>query len=784
VANIPNSIKPGQPVRARFGAFELNLKTGELRVPEPGREDRNILLQEQPFQVLRLLVDHHGDIVTREEIRRTLWPNDTNVEFDHSINVAVATIRRALGDSASQPLYIETVARRGYRLVVPVEWVGSRGDERAGEGLGHKQAQSPWHVIPSWKWIGYVALVLVAVGGGWSYWEWLHRPRLSAADTIVLADISNQTSDSAFDDALNTALSIELEQTPFLNVLAADKVRGNLKLLNHPMDSKIAPEIALQICSRTNSNAVVASSISDAGNHFHLELKGIDCRSGKTFAHSSQDAARRTEIVHALGVAGSQLRSRMGEPDASIQKFDKPLEEATSQSIEALQLLDQGYRRHFSFDRSAAITYYQRAVDIDPSFALAYFAMAARYANLEATKESAAAAKKAYELRNRLTEQNRFAVESLYFDVGTWDLEKAYPVHEEWAKTFPEDARAHINFAGSLEYLGQFDRSAVEAREAVRLLPSGSTYWALMSSTILANRLRDAKAVFEEAQARGFDTAELHVLRHLLAFLQQDRAAMNEQLTWSLGKKEAEVLMRWRESDVQAYYGRFQESRRSLKQATDLAAKIGPLSHIPVFREQGALLEIEAGNLAESKRLAAGAAAEDQERDQRLLLALALARAGNSQQAGKLADALALEFPSDTLTQNYCLPTIRATMKLHENDSAGAINILLPSRHYDLAYPSAFNSLYPVYIRGLAYLQIGDGRAASAEFQKVVDHPALVGRVITGALAHLQLGRAQAMTGDKAAARKSYQEFLTLWKDADFDTPVYKQAKAEYVRLQ
>jgi eukaryotic-like serine/threonine-protein kinase len=772
-------MKPDLLVRARFGAFELDLKTGELCALEPGQDGQKVILQEQPFQILRLLVNGGGNIVTREELRRTLWPNDTNVDFDHSINVAVASIRRALGDSASQPRYIETVARRGYRLVVPVKLV-----EASSESLAQEPAQGSSRAIPFWIWIASAVLLLTAVSGGGLYWRWLHRPKLSAEDTIVLADISNQTSDPIFDDALNTALAVELQQTPFLNVLGADKVRGNLKLLNHPMDAKITPEIALQVCNRTNSKAVVASSIADVGNHFLIELRGIDCQSGRIFAHSSQNAARRNEVVHALGVAGSHLRSRMGEPDASIQKFDKPLEEATSQSVEALQLLNQGYRHHFSFDRSAAITYYQRAIDIDPSFALAYAALGARHSNLGEMKEAAAAEKKAYELRNRLTDQNRFAVESLYFDLGTWDLEKSYQVHMEWAQTFPEDARAHVNFAGSLEYLGQFERSAVEAREAVRLLPSGSTYWALMSSTILANRLGDAKAIFEEAQARGFDTAELHVLRHLLAFLQQDRAAMNEQLAWSLGKKEAEFLMRWRESNVQAYYGRYQESRRSLKQAMDLAAKIGPLNHTPEFRELEALQEIEVGNLVESKQSATAVTAKDLDKDQQLLLALALARAGDLQQSETLADTFAQDYPSDTLTQNYCLPTIRAAMKLHESDPASAIDILHTSIRYDLAYPPAFNSLYPAYVRGIAYLQADDGGSAAAEFQKVVDHPAIVGRFVTGALAHLQLGRAQAMMGDKVAARKSYQDFLALWKDADSDIPVYKQAKAEYARLR
>ena len=769
-------MKPDQPIRARFGAFELDLKTGELCAPEPGQDGQKALLQEQPFQVLRLLVNHGGEIVTREEIRRTLWPNDTNVDFDHSINVAVASIRRALSDSASQPRYIETVARRGYRLVVPVELV-----ESSSGGAGQESTQSSSRAIPSWKWITSTVLLLVVAFGCGFYWRWLHRPKLSAGDTIVLADISNQTSDPIFDDALNTALAVELQQTPFLNVLATDKVRGNLKLLNHPMDAKITPEVALQICSRTNSKAVVASSIADVGNRFRIELRGIDCRSGKTFAHSSQDATKRDEIVHALGVVGSHLRSRMGEPDSSIQKFDKPLEKATSQSVEALQLLTKGYRQHFSYDLYSAITFYQRAIDIDPSFALAYAALAARHSNQDDVEAAAAAVKKAYALRNNLTEQNRFQVESLYFDIGTWELEKAQQVHMQWARTFPEDPRAHVNFASSLRYLGQYERSSAEAREAVRLLPSGSTYWALMTATILSNRLDGAKAIFEEAQARGFDTDQLHLLRHLLGFLQHDESAMQAQLMWSHGKKGVEFEMRWRESGAQMYYGRFREAHRLFERIPSLTPGTEPSFE---FREPTALQEIEVGNLSEGQRLIADAVSRDRSRNERLGLALVLARVGNLQQARQLAEAINREFPLDTLTQYYCLPAIWAAIKLHENDPNAAIEILRPALKYDFAYPNAFNGVYPSYIRGMAYLQVSDGRSAAAEFQKVVDHPAIVGRSVTGALAYLQLGRAQAMMGDKVAARKSYQDFLTLWKDADSDIPIYKQAKAEYFRLQ
>jgi serine/threonine protein kinase len=627
------------------------------------------------------------------------------------------------------------------------------------------------------KWLASAALLVVLVFGTWSYWRFRNRVMLSASDTVVLA-VSNQTGDPVFDDAMYTALRVGLEQTPYLNVLIDNKVRGTLRTLKLSQNAKVTPEIAREVCLMTNSKMVVASSIADAGNGLRIELNGIDCQSGVTVARVRQDAASRNEVVHLLGVAAVQLRGKLGEPAASVSKFNKPLEEATSPSPEALQLLMEGYRRHLAGDPRAALPYYQRATVVDPDFALAYGALGVAHQSLgDDLTLAAAAGKKTYDLRARMTEPARFHAEGLYYDFVTGEQEKAYLVLLQWAQTFPQDFIAHNNLAWCLQILGQPDRSLAEAREAARLLPSPWSYNALILRSTYANRLDEAKAILDEAEGRKFDGPELRASRVLLAFLQNDEPAMQEQWNWAVGKPDLEPVLLYERSRVEIYHGHFQHAI-ALENRADSLRSTGhdEISH--------ALREAEVGNSARAQGAAGKAFKTVQDHDKRLVLALAFARAGNRYQAQRLANALNQSFPLDTVVQNYCLPTIRAAMKLHENDPAGAVEVLRPAVKYELAKPSSFNSLYPAYIRGLAYLQMGEGRLAAAEFQKLFEHPGIVGRDVIGALAHLQLARAQKMMGNQAAARQSYEEFLTLWKDADSDIPIYQQAKAEYAKLR
>jgi tetratricopeptide (TPR) repeat protein len=653
---------------------------------------------------------------------------------------------------------------------------------------------------PGRKSLAFATLLLIACAGG-SYWHYRNREKLSANDTIVLADVTNQTSDPVLDDAIDFALRIELAQTPFLRVLDEEKVRGYMKELNQPIDGRITLGIARQVCAKTSSKAMVTSAIADTGNGYRIMMKAIDCANGKTVAQSARNVTYRKNLVHELGVAGSELRAEMGEPAASVKKYNQPLEEVTSSSLEAIQLLAQGFRQQLSNAAAptpavtiSLLSFYRRAVDLDPSFALAWASLGNVYQtraqfNMRLAMEAEA---KAYELRNRLIPQLRYLIVTLYLSIGG-DLEKAYPVYEEWVQNFPLDGVAHHNFGNALEFLGQFDRAADEYREALRLSPTMTGYDSLMSSTLYAGRLAEAKAVFEEAQSHKLDSIDMHFNAQLLAFLQHDETGMQTQLAWARGNPEAEAGILQGMGREKAYRGQFRESQMILHKAEErfqnMAERVKGSSladELTEFNVDLATQEAESGSLGGAQHLLSSL----REGDPRLVVfsedfALLDARAGYVEQAQKMAFSINRNLPADTLVQNYTLPAIYAAIKLRQNDPAGAITILQPALRYDLAYPQlGFNSLYPAYLRGLAYLRMGDGRLAAAEFQKLIDHPAIVGRNDIGALAYLQLGRAQTMTGDKAAARNSYETFLTLWKDADSDIPALKQAKAEYAKLQ
>jgi eukaryotic-like serine/threonine-protein kinase len=791
-----------QTTRVRFGAFELDVRSGELRAIEPS-EGEPAILQEQPFRILQLLIERNGEVATREDIRRVLWPDERNVDFNHSINVAIATLRRVLDDSATEAKYIETVARRGYRLIPTPAWPSAAPDPTAkenGPGLDQEplyvQTRTPNRAaippadarvrktsIRSWAWPIAVMAVLAAVTGGVWYWKLRPTMRLAAKDTVVLADVSNQTSDPVFEDALNTALRIEFEQTPYFNLLGSDKVRGTMKLLGYPDDQKVTAENAREVCHRSNSVAVIASSIADAGNRFRIEVSGIECRTGKTFASSAKIATNRNEIVQALGQLGEELRRKLGEPPSSVARFGKRLDVATSGSLEALQLLTTGYRLHLERDKRTA-SYYQRAIDLDPKLALAYIGLGAWHSNFGETTEAAAAETKAFELRDRLTGPARFLAETLYYSLVTGDLERAYPVYLEWVQTFPMDVRGHINFSFCALNLGRLDRAVTEAREAVRLLPIPATYGNLLEITLDDDQIEAAKAALREAEQQGI-VDPFRVWRHYAEFLQGSQDGMRNQAAWAESTASGDAAMvLYAEANAEAYFGRFRSAKGWFRKAKEKSAKNG-YGAIPLGLQEGfAIQEAEVGKITDAQKLLPGLVTESKDRKARLDLAMLLARVGETEKANELADTLSREYPLDTLAQNYSLPIIRAAIKLQENDPQGAIESLRPTAKYEFSLPDTVNSVYPAYLRGLSYLQMGNGALAVPEFQTVIDHPGVVGRFVTGALARLQLARAQAMFGDKTSTKKSYEEFFDLWKGADPDRPIYRRAKVEYSKLE
>jgi DNA-binding winged helix-turn-helix (wHTH) protein len=764
----------------RFGAFELDLSTGELRsigVPDPSNK---VLLREQVFQVLLMLVEREGKIVTREEIKGRLWANDTVVDFDQSINATIKTLRRALGDSADNPRYIETLARRGYRLMVMTEYLGSAPRITPAE-------DDPKQITPEvnpptrrrWRVFATGALLAVVALSVWRYEVYRHRITLAPTDTIVLADVDNRTGDPVFDDALNNALRYEMDQTPYLNLLGVDKTYAALGQLKLAPFTRITPQIARQICSKTNSRMVIADSIADAGNRYRLEMRALDCGSGATLAEEARDINARNEVVHELGATAVRLRRRLGEPAESLARFNQPLEKATSASLEALQTGAEGTKLFLAGDPQAALPLYQRGIELDPDLALTYEGIGMANGFLGHYDLMAAAVTRAYQLRNRMTEKDRLNAEYLYYSGVTGELDKCYSVLVRLLELFPRDVFFHTNLAHTLHKLGQPKRAADLEEETARLAPSSLYFSWAARDNITASRFHEARSWLAQAEALRFDSFELRIARLRLAFVEGDRVALDRIFDSEAHGPDRIVFLRER-SKFEAQQGHFDFADRLRLQASKLSSDPEDISRGLVL---SALRNAEAGRATQARKTQDQALQNKLEHGQRMILALSLARSGRTDEAERLADEVSQEAPLDTIVQKYLVPTVRAAVKLRKHDPDAAIELLRGTVQYDLADTLSFDYLYPAYIRGLAYLESGDGRSAAREFQKLIDNPGLCLGYITGPLARLQLGRAQRLMSDNASARESYKEFLTLWKDADPDLPIYRQAKAEYAQL-
>jgi len=774
------------PTRFRFDAFELDAATGELR-----RAGVLVKLQPQPFRVLLLLIEHAAQLVTREEIQRRLWKDSTFVDFEHGINFSINQIRVALKDNREKPQYVETLPRRGYRFIgaveespLPKQSNTSAPDRVQNSHATKRDPESPAETAArrrQWAIAGGMVLTgTLALGAYFIF----HRARmLTEKDTIVLADFSNTTGDAVFDDALKQGLSVQLEQSPFLNLLSDRRVNETLKLMGRPAGDRLTPEVTREVCERTSSKAMLTGSIAALGSQYVIGLKAVNCNAGDVLAETQERAPDKEAVLKALDSAAASLRSKLGESLSSVQKYSTPVEEATTPSLEALKAYSLGRKTDDAKGESAAIPFYKRAVELDPNFAMAYARMATEYFRILELERGAENARKAYELREQVSERERFYIESRYYWIFTGELEKAAQICEQWKQTYPRDYEAYVSLNFIDSDLGNWEKTAEEIQEAMRMEPNSETnYRDLAYAYASLDRLDDAEAVYKQAEKRGLWTKSLLANRYRFAFLKGDTSSMAHLISTEMGKSDWLLYV---QADTEAWYGKLKNAHELNERATDSAQRNDRRETAAVWLATAALREVEPGNWREARAEANSALKLAPNRDVQAMAALALARAGDTAGAEKLAAELDKTFPLDTLVQRYWLPTIWAALAMDRKDPNRAVELLKKATTIELGMPTNLTIfLCPVYVRGEAYLTLHDGTAAAAEFHKFIDHKGIVLNFPWGALARLGLARSYAMQGDTAKAKAAYQDFLEIWKDADPDIPILIAAKAEYAKLK
>jgi len=627
---------------------------------------------------------------------------------------------------------------------------------------------------------GFVATGLV-VGGSLFFSRKAHA--LTEKDTIVLVDFTNTTGDPVFDGTLRQGLSVQLEQSPFLSIISDQQIQQTLQMMGQKPDARFTPEIARELCQRTSSAAVLDGSIALIGTQYLLTVKAVNCVSGESLASTEAQASDKNHVLDALGKTASEIRNKLGESLSTVRKFDTPLEQATTPSLEALQAYTFGREKMgVEGDFAAAVPLFQRAIRLDPDFSMAYASLGVAYFNLGEQSLGADNTRKAYELRERASEREKFYIESHYHQLVIGDLEKARQVYELWAQTYPRDYVPPNNLSSVYGVLGQYDKDLVEGHETLRLEPgSGLGYANLVVEYLNLNRLEEARATALEAQAKNLDSPSLRLNLYRLAFLQNDAVAMAQQVMWAQGKPGLEDVLLDYESHTTAYFGRLAKARELCRQAVASAARAEKKEKVARYEADAAVREALFGNPSEARQRAAAALAPSTGRDALYVAALALALVGDGTRAQALTDDLVKRFPKGTVVRFSYLPVLHAQAALSRSDAPKAIEVLQTAAPFELGN---VGSLYPVYVRGQAYLLNHQGKEAATELMKIIEHRGIVFNEPIGALAHLGLARAYVLQGDTGKARAAYQDFLTLWKDADADIPVLVAAKAEYAKLK
>jgi serine/threonine protein kinase/tetratricopeptide (TPR) repeat protein len=778
-----------------FGAVLYEMATGQL--PFRGESTALIfreILDHDPLPAVRLNPDLPAkleDIINRalEKDRELRYQSAAEMRSElKRLKRDTATGRPAAATSGTVPIARDTGPASAQ---TPPTSGSAPAVAPSGSSGAVKAAEVPRVGGKIWKVLVPAAVIVVALITGGVYWRSrstssVATTPLTEKDTVVLADFDNKTGDSVFDDALKQALAVDLGQSPFLNILSERRVGETMQLMGRKPGDRITLDVAREICLRTGTKALLNGSISRLGTQYVIGLEAINCNTGDVLAKEQAEASAKEGVLKTLDQVATSMRTKLGESLTSVEKFDVPIE-ATTNSLEALKAFSMGVRVAREKGPAEGISFYKRALELDPNFATAYALLGLNYANLGQPTRAAEELEKAYQLRDRVSEREKLRISANYYYIVTGELEKEAQTYQLWVQSYPNDSVPHGNLGANYSALGQYDQALPELKKGIALAPDTVVGYQNIGLVYLAlGQFDKAKAALDSAAALKLDAGSLHLVAYYLGFLQNDSATMVQHVAWGAGKPGDEDPLLAAQSDTEGYYGRLAAARDFARRAVDSAVRADSKETAALWQANGALREAEFGNAAQARQAANAALSLSPGRDVKVLAAVAFARAGDIPHARVLAEELEKTYPTNTTLKLYWFPIVRAAIALGNQKPSDAVVALEAVAPYEFGEPPPFQigTIYAAYIRGEAYLASHDGATAAREFQKFLDHRGLVVNYPLASLARLGLARAYALSGDTAKAKATYQDFLKLWKDADPDIPVLKEAKAEYAKPQ